>query len=54
MAKKELNLQEKDSVGGGETGKYEVPDPVGGTATLPNSKNLELTMWKIAEHPKFC
>lgn len=39
MAKKELDqLQEKVSVGGGQTGKSEVPDPVGGTATLPNSK----------------
>lgn len=39
MAKKELDqLQEKVSVGGGQTGKSETPDPVGGTATLPNSK----------------
>jgi hypothetical protein len=39
MAKKELDqLQEKVSVGGGQTGKSEVADPVGGTATLPNSK----------------
>jgi hypothetical protein len=39
MAKKELDqLQEKVSVGGGATGKSETADPVGGTATLPNSK----------------
>lgn len=39
MAKKELDqLQEKVSVGGGQTGKSETADPVGGTATLPNSK----------------
>lgn len=39
MAKKELDqLQEKVSVGGGQTGKAETADPVGGTATLPNSK----------------
>lgn len=36
MSKKDL--QEKISVGGGQTGTSEVPDPVGGTATLPNSK----------------
>lgn len=32
------DLQEKLTVGGGATGVSEVPDPVGGTATLPNSK----------------
>lgn len=32
------DLQEKISVGGGATGTSEVPDPVGATATLPNSK----------------
>lgn len=32
------DLKEKMSVGGGATGTSEVPDPVGGTATLPNSK----------------
>lgn len=36
MATKEL--KEKVSVGGGTTGISSVPDPVGGTATLPNSK----------------
>lgn len=37
MATKEL--KEKFTVGGGATGASEVPDPVGGKATLPNSKN---------------
>lgn len=31
-------IEEKVTVGGGATGKSEVPDPVGGKATLPNSK----------------
>ena len=36
------NIEEKVTVGGGATGASEVPDPVGGTATLPKSnKNGE-------------
>jgi len=50
MAKKELDqLQEKVSVGGGQTGKSETADPVGGTATLPNSKKQgDLAPQKLA------
>ena len=40
-------LDEKISVGGGATGKSEVPEPVGGTATLPNSKKQGDPMQKI-------
>lgn len=45
MVKQEL--EEKVSVGGGHTGKSEVPDPVGGTATLPASKKQGDSMPKI-------
>ena len=38
MAKKELLEKASDQVGGGATGAGHSADPVGGTATLPNSK----------------
>jgi hypothetical protein len=47
MSKKELQEKASDSVGGGATGVSKAADPVGGTATLPNSKSNGEPMKKI-------
>lgn len=41
------DLREKIEVGGGATGTSLVPDPVGGTATLPASKKQGDSMQKL-------
>lgn len=48
MSKKQ-DIQEKLEVGGGATGTSFVPDPVGGKATLPNSKQQGDGMQKLKD-----
>ena len=48
--KNNKNIEEKLEVGGGETGKSFVPDPVGGKATLPRSNQNGEAM-KKAQNP---
>lgn len=51
MAKKDLlaTINETAAVGGGATGVSKVADPVGGTATLPNSKKQGDAMQKVED-----
>lgn len=48
LSKKEKDLIEKVVTGGGATGQSMTADPVGGTATLPNSKKQGEGMQKVA------
>lgn len=49
MSEKELLEKASDAVGGGATGASKAADPVGGTATLPNSKKQGDTASKKVE-----
>jgi len=49
MLKKEQDLQEKITTGGGQTGTAQAADPTGVRATLPNSKNQGEPMQKIQD-----